>query len=533
MKLAITTLVLSLASGIAVAQFPPQIKNVVVIFQENRTPDNLFHFLAPACPLPTSSDALYACIPTQVTSGCYDISPCGLSNKGGHPVPVTLKPLALAASVDPDHSHKAFNEMCDPDPATLHCRNDGAWRDAPSNSSYSYVANTAVTNYDGSKGHLLDPYLKLATQYGWANFMYQTNQGPSYPAHQYIFSGTSSRTAEDDANATFVAENPDGEVFGNNGGCLAPASVTNALLSPALSSPAANCKVYGDNSVKECPLKNSDLIYPTNPVGSFCFAHQSMADVLDPQSISWKYYAAEAGSIWTAPDSIKAICEPAWVNPNGDPKSGLECTGKEWKANVDLNNKGTNILRDIANCNLAQVNWVTPDGAWSDHVGSLGPSWVAAIVNAIGNNHQCPAGTKDAGQTYWQNTAIIINWDDWGGWSDNQPPLYKTTLPCRSTDCYGDYETGFRVPLIVVSAYTPAGYIDNIPRDSAGSILRMIEGINNLPEGLLGFADKRSNTDLHEFFTLSAPRKYVTIPAQKSATYFLQDKTPAQAPDLD
>ena len=35
----------------AAAQFPPQIKNIVVIFQENRTPDNLFHFLTPACPL--------------------------------------------------------------------------------------------------------------------------------------------------------------------------------------------------------------------------------------------------------------------------------------------------------------------------------------------------------------------------------------------------------------------------------------------------------------------------------------------------
>ena len=52
-----------LASPAAFAQFPPQIKNVIVIFQENRTPDNLFHFLTPACPLPSNTDALHACTP--------------------------------------------------------------------------------------------------------------------------------------------------------------------------------------------------------------------------------------------------------------------------------------------------------------------------------------------------------------------------------------------------------------------------------------------------------------------------------------
>jgi hypothetical protein len=52
-----------------------------------------------------------------------------------------------------------------------------------------YVYNSPVTNTDGSKGGLLDPYLTLtlATRYGWANRMFQTNQGPSYPAHQFLF----------------------------------------------------------------------------------------------------------------------------------------------------------------------------------------------------------------------------------------------------------------------------------------------------------------------------------------------------------
>jgi phospholipase C len=93
-------------------------------------------------------------------------------------------------------------------------------------------------------------------------------------------------------------------------------------------------------------------------------------------------------------------------------------------------------------------------------------------------------------------------------------------LPCGSTDCQGDYQYGFRVPLIVVSAYTPAGYINNVPHDF-GSVLRMIEGINHLPEGQLGFADKRATTDLSGFFSLTQPRAYTVVPAEKDANFFL------------
>ena len=56
----------------------------------------------------------------------------------------------------------------------------------------------------------------------------------------------------------------------------------------------------------------------------------------------------------------------------------------------------------------SNVSWVIPNGAWSDHAGPndlYGPSWVAAVVNAIGSNKRCAAGTKDgAGQAYWENS---------------------------------------------------------------------------------------------------------------------------------
>jgi hypothetical protein len=523
------------ACALASAQFPSEIKNVVVIVQENRTPDNLFHFLTPACHIPADATGYNACTPTPVTNSCYDISPCGLSNQGGPVIPVTLAGVALAGSVDPVHSHSGFSDMCDPD-LTFKCRNDGAWKTSPNGVSYGFVLNSAVTNYDGTTGHLLDPYLAFAQGYGWANFMYQTNQGPSYPAHQFLFSGTSALTDEDDANSIFVSE-----LFQGTGasGCLiasstATAPVYNFLLQPTASAkPISSCSLYDAKSVQECRVDNA---IEEDNIGTFCTSHSNMATtVLDPNAISWKYYAPEPTSIWTAPNAIRNICDPQ-PSLGG---SGMECASKEWAADVDVENHGTDILRDISSCKLSRVSWVIPDGAWSDHAGDAdqyGPSWVAAVINAIGSNPKCAADTPDAGQTYWENTAIIVTWDDWGGWSDHEPANVLGSLPCvftkPATPCPGDYQYGFRVPLVVVSAYTPRGYIDNESYDF-GSILRTIEGINHLPEGMMGNADARSARDLRNFFSPEEHRAYQVVPAAKDANFFLSYTAAVTPPDND
>jgi len=103
-----------------------------------------------------------------------------------------------------------------------------------------------------------------------------------------------------------------------------------------------------------------------------------------------------------------------------------------------------------------------PDGQWSDHAGGGagsdgGPGWVAAIINAVGgydNDHvplrQNPCTDTINGQqySYWQDTVILITWDDWGGFYDDVvPPIGYTN------NTGGQYVYGFRVPLLVVSAY--------------------------------------------------------------------------------
>ena len=161
--------------------------------------------------------------------------------------------------------------MCDANSSGI-CKMDGA-----NDITCTGTCNDPKPQYkfvDNSK-HLLLSYLTMATQYGWANYMFQTNQGPSFPAHQFLFGGTSAPSTADDAAGIFVSENPSTTTEGTVGGtagCIAPSATTVEVINPT----------GGENQ----------KIYP-------CFEHQTMADILS--TFTWRYYAPSAGSIWTAP----------------------------------------------------------------------------------------------------------------------------------------------------------------------------------------------------------------------------------------
>jgi len=234
-----------------------------------------------------------------------------------------------------------------------------------------------------------------------------------------------------------------------------------------------------------------------------CFEHPTLTDELNTANISWRYYAPSAGSIWTAPNAIQHMCGPP---------DSTACTAPDWTNNVVLasTQNPTQVLTDITNSQLATVSWVIPSGLESDHALSndgSGPSYVASIVNAIGSS------------SYWSNTAIIITWDDWGGWYDHVAPQILNS-----------YEYGFRVPMIVVSPYAKPAYISQVTHDF-GSILKFIETTYNLPS--LGNADATAD-DLSDCFNFNqTPIQFQTISAPLNASYFLNDKRPPTDPDDD
>ena len=438
---------------------PGKIEHVVVIFQENRTPDNLFQ------------DQVL------INRGA-DIAQSGKDSTGNT---IQLKKISLQVDYDPDHSHRSFEKMCDLNSATGQCRMDGAdlipvgcepgALDCPApDLQFGYVDPAAT---------YMQPYFQLAEQYTFADRMFQTNQGPSFPAHQFIISGTS---APSSGSTLFASENTNS----SGAGCDAPATTLVRLIDPA-GSETSNAPIYP------------------------CLDHPTLTDLLEAKSLTWRYYTPPGPAIWNGPEAIQHIC-----GPNAPPPNGTACVGSDWTNNVVLNQK--QILTDITSNQLKDVSWVIPSGQDSDHAGSsgtTGPSWVASVVNAIGTS------------PYWANTAIFITWDDWGGWYDHVPPP-QVLVNCATWGC--GYVYGFRVPLIVVSPYVKAQYISKQQHDF-GSILKFIETRFSLPS--LGYADVAADDFSDSFDFNQTPLPFQTITAPFNAQYFLNDKTPPTDPDDD
>ncbi len=437
----------ALASPPAMAEIPV-VQHVVIIVQENRTPDNLFHGLARYLP-------------------AADIADSGKNSKGQT---ITLTPVPLAASFDISHTHTAFTLQYDNgkmDGADLIPCGGVAGTQCPPNPQFTYVAPAEVA-----------PYFYMAIRYGWANRMFQSNQGPSLPAHQFIIGGTSQPSA---TSLFFASDNSESSV-GPRG-----------------------CDGLGTTSI--------NLVGPGGMRGTAlpCFEHATLTDLIDNPppgartGLTWRYYAPSEGSLWTAPDAVRHMCQPA-----GAP---AVCSGPDW-TNGDIALDPAQVLTDIVQNHLASVSWVNPTGLESDHAAAndgSGPSWVASIVNAIG------------GGPYWKNTVILVTWDDWGGWYDHVPPPLDAKFPY--------YENGFRVPLLVISAYTPPGYVSQ-QTHSFGSILRFVEAAFGLPVIPPGdFVDSRAD-DLSDFFDFAKPpRGFVPIPAPLGAQFFLHDRRPVTDPD--
>jgi phospholipase C len=422
-----------------------KLQHIVVIFQENRTPDNLFHD------------------PILMQRGA-DIASSGLDSSGNT---LQLTPTPLAVPYDMSHQHSAFVAMYDggkmdgADQIRVRCPTNIT---CPPDPEYQYVQPPDVA-----------PYFELAEQYTFGDRMFQTNEGPSFPAHQFIISGTSAPTA---TSNLFAAENPGGEA-----GCAASPGSYVSMIDP-----------MGNES--------STIMYP-------CFEHPTLTDELDAKGVSWRYYAPNAGSIWTGPNAIMHMCQPQTQNGQ------LTCSGATWDKVII---PSTQVLTDIANWQLPQVSWIIPAGQYSDHPSSAidtGPSWVASIVNAIGNS------------SYWSNTAIIITWDDWGGWYDHVPPPKVIN---DGTSWGSGYVYGFRVPLIVVSPYAKAQYISHVTHDF-GSILNLIEQTFGLAS--LNYADARADNLADCLNFDQSPLGFQTISAPLSAEHFLNDKTPPTDPDTD
>ncbi|HKU82070.1 MAG TPA: alkaline phosphatase family protein [Candidatus Tumulicola sp.] len=297
----------------------------------------------------------------------------------------------------------------------------------------------------------IGPYWSLAKQYVLADHVFQTQGSGSFTAHQDLIAG-GTEVDPSDSLIDFPSRPP--------WGCDSPSGTVTTLITKT--------NIY----------KAYQGPFP-------CLNYETLRDRLDAQGISWRYYAPQfgqsfGGDLWNAFDAIKAVRD-----------------GPEWGRNVVW--PETDIFKDIAGDTLPAVSWVIPDYQNSDHPGDdsdTGPSWVAQVVNAIGKS---PA---------WKTTAILVVWDDWGGWYDHVAP--------PGTRTFGGL--GFRVPLLAISPYAKRGYVSHSQYE-LGSIVKFVESNWNLPS--LGTTDVRAADFTGDFFDFAqTPRTFVPIQAKYSRTFF-------------
>jgi phospholipase C len=435
-----------------------KIQHVVIIIQENRSFNDLF------MGFPNAKTASYG----------YDTK----KQK------ITLQAVSLATKWDLEHNSQAFIAGCNGtgsipgtdckmngfNNVTAQCSTPGFPKCPIKYPPYSYVPQSEIA-----------PYWSMAKQYALADEMYASNfDVSSFISHQYIIA---------------------------------------AQADSAINYPTANWGCPGVGTGKKG--KDADTIYTIkkNPARAYgpqipvCFNYPTLGDELDAKGLSWAFYAAQLSGTHTGKPCGKSSENPDYTETNGiwSAYQAVKhiCYGADW--DKDVITPQTQFFTDVKAGNLRDVTWIVPTETNSDHPGSdsdTGPSWVASLVNAIGESQ------------FWKSTAIFIFWDDPGGFFDPEAPQYL------------DYDgLGFRIPLLIVSPYVHAGLVSHTHYEH-GSILRFIEDRYGLAQ--LAASDSRAaDPEKYVFNFHQKPIKFVPISSKYDREYFLRQPPDYRPPDTN
>ncbi len=437
---------LNLATNVSpiYAQPPTKIQHIIFIVQENHSFDNYFGTYPNANGFPSA-----LAIPldlNQTTLG--SVSPFHLD--------VNQRVLIVGDELPPGISDPSELDPVDATAAApYHLNSESIGTDI--NHSWE-VAHMA---YDNGKmdGFVAAEKTTLTMGYYdnrdipnyWAyadNFVLDDNffsslMGPSFPNHLYIVSGTNGPTSLDEK---WILE---GGVVNNPG--------------------------------------NTGLGVVDMP-GGISFSWGTLAQELSNGNVPWMWYTGSANPLRPTIWDVLPLFTFFQNHPN------------ELSDHV----KNTqNFISDIQNGRLPAVSWIIP-GGWHP------PDWPQVCLGGGGVSEHPPA-RSDCGMDYvtylvnhvmesqyWQSTAIVITWDDYGGFYDHVPP--------PQIDKYGE---GFRVPTLVVSPWAKHGFVDHTTYEF-GSFLKLAEVNFNLPT--LGTRDVNANDMMNSFNFNQSPQPALVEP---------------------
>ena len=211
---------------------------------------------------------------------------------------------------------------------------------------------------------------------------------------------------------------------------------------------SATCSIEHDPmsciNALQSPSNPPDF-HPNNPNGpdrpAPDYAWTDLTYLLFKNQVSWKYYVQTG----TEPDCANdaADCPPVHQSAKTpgiwNPLPFFDTVHQDGQLQniTDV----TNFYKDAKNGTLPAVSWVTPSGANSEHPPALvsdGQAYTTSLINAVMQSSE------------WNNTAIFLTWDDWGGFYDHVVP------PHVDENGYG-----LRVPGMVISPYSRQAFIDH------------------------------------------------------------------------
>ena len=122
----------------------------------------------------------------------------------------------------------------------------------------------------------------------------------------------------------------------------------------------------------------------------------------------------------------------------------------------------TQLITDLGNGKIANLAIAHLEGGAESehppHYPCAGENFTVQIVNAAMKSPQ------------WKQMAIVITWDDWGGFYDHvAPPVHK----CANGQIF---QNGFRLPAIILSPYAKKGFVLSTPAEQA-SFPRLVEDL--------------------------------------------------------
>ncbi|HMH11232.1 MAG TPA: alkaline phosphatase family protein, partial [Candidatus Nitrosopolaris rasttigaisensis] len=381
------------------------INHIVVIMQENRSFDNYFGTYPGASGIPRGT--------------CMPLSP-------DHPNVGCVKPFLSTNVISGDLPHGYQSSVIAHDNGKM----DGFMvAENEDRKTMSYYDNKTIPYY-----------WDLARHYVLADNFYSSVLSYSLPNHWFALAGQAPATSmfyfmhrPPHNNILNQAENA--SIIAGGGGNQNATMGNNTVAANFGVNPNPTSTNLRDE-VARVYLEESNLT-------------KTVADLFmnNTHNITWKYYdhLVRAGNYKAAVSSGRAF---EFWNPFSAKGSTSTAEYSPHFANR------AQIFTDLKNGIFPQVSWVMPSFPISEHPPAnitSGMNWVKHVINAIMNS------------PYWNSTAIILTWDDYGGFYDHVAP--------PQIDKYG---LGFRMPTIIISPYSKPGYIDHTQYQFE-SMLKFIE----------------------------------------------------------